>query len=101
MRLGERFADHRQQDDADGAYSVLMCRPDAATRSITPVAVRPGGATTHYEAVRWSSPSQPTLLAPVVRTLARRPRTTRACFISLFRRLRRAGLDRSLSRLLE
>jgi len=53
-----------------------MCRPDAATRSITHVAVRPGQVTMHYEAVRWSSPSQPIFLAPVGQALTRRPRAT-------------------------
>lgn len=44
---------HRRHDAARGAESVLMRRPDAATRSISHIAVRAGVATFEYAAVAW------------------------------------------------
>ncbi len=73
--FGDLLAYHRQQDNTDGAYSVLMCRPDAATRSITHVTVHSGSVTMRYEAVRWARQSA-VFLEPVVRMLPRRTRAT-------------------------
>ncbi|MFA6961850.1 MAG: NRDE family protein [Opitutaceae bacterium] len=49
---GERF--HWAHDPSDGAGSVLMCRPDAATRSVCAIRVRSGEASLAYSPVRWA-----------------------------------------------
>jgi Transport and Golgi organisation 2 len=51
----ELAAYHRQHDPNAGAHSVLMCRPDAATRSITHVTVTAGTVAMHYETLLWTS----------------------------------------------
>ena len=66
--ISELFAYHRQHEQPDGAYSVLMHRPDAATRSITHVTVKSDQVTMLYEAVRWA-PRKPVFLKPVLNTL--------------------------------
>jgi hypothetical protein len=45
---------HRQHDRAAGAHSVLMCRDDAATRSICRVTVDNQCARLVYQPVRWT-----------------------------------------------
>ena len=73
--IGELFAYHRQQEQPDGAYSVLMHRPDAATRSITHVTVCSDQVTMRYEAMRWAL-RKPVFLKPVLDTLPLRLRST-------------------------
>ena len=53
MRLGreELAAFHRTHDEANGAASVLMRRPDARTRSVTHVSVRGDRVEMHYQPV--------------------------------------------------
>lgn len=52
--IKELAAFHRQHEQDAGAYSVLMRRTDAATRSITHVAVRDGGVRLRYEPACWA-----------------------------------------------
>jgi hypothetical protein len=63
------FADpgdyHRQHDPRAGAYSVLMRRPDAATRSLCRVRVDRDRVRLDYEAVAWGDDGQD--FSPVVR----------------------------------
>jgi len=66
---------HRQHERDDGAYSVLMRRPDAATRSITGVSVRRGNVGLHYEPVHWEL-QRAVMLAPTQVNLPLRRRTT-------------------------
>jgi hypothetical protein len=49
----ERF--HRHHDPAEGAYSILMRRPDAATRSISQVSVTLEHARFSYRSVSWTN----------------------------------------------
>ncbi len=63
--VDELAAYHRQHERGSGAYSVLMRRPDAATRSITHVSVRGGSVALRYEPVRWA------LQGPVALALTR------------------------------
>jgi hypothetical protein len=51
--IEELAAFHRQHERDCGADSVLMRRPDAATRSIIHVSVRDGGIGLRYTPVRW------------------------------------------------
>ena len=62
---------HRQHDRTAGGHSVLMCRPDAATRSICRVTVDRSRVNLCYEAVRWNG-REPIWRTPVHVTLARR-----------------------------
>ncbi|WP_414660206.1 NRDE family protein [Horticoccus sp. 23ND18S-11] len=55
---------HRQHERDGGAHSVLMRRPDAATRSITHVSVRAGVIGLSYAPVRWVT-GEPEVLGPV------------------------------------
>ncbi len=75
--LGELAAYHRQHDPNSGATSVLMRRPDAATRSITQVTVTPEMITMNYEALRWTS-GGPETVAPVNLSLPRFPHASGA-----------------------
>ena len=50
----ELAAYHRHHEPAQGAHSVLMRRPDAATRSIIHVSVRPETVRMSYEPLRWT-----------------------------------------------
>jgi hypothetical protein len=66
----ELAAYHRQHDPGCGSHSVLMCRPDAATRSITQVAVRDRTVAMKYEPLRWTQ-CGPVVLDPTNLTLPR------------------------------
>jgi hypothetical protein len=46
---------HRRHDPAEGAHSVLMRRPDAATRSISQVSVTLQHARFNYRSVAWTN----------------------------------------------
>lgn len=65
----ELFAFHRQYDSDAGAYSVLMSRSDAATRSICHVSVGDQRVTVKYQPVI-SSARGPEIAAPVELTIA-------------------------------
>jgi hypothetical protein len=67
----ELRAYHRQHARAAGAQSVLMCRPDASTRSIIHVRVGGGRVEMSYESVRWE-PDGPVLAPALALTLSRR-----------------------------
>lgn len=54
-RVEELAVFHRQHDAGAGAESVCMRRPDACTRSVCAVHVRPGVRELAYEAVEWGS----------------------------------------------
>ncbi len=71
--IPELAAYHRQHDPGRGSHSVLMRRTDAATRSITHVAVRERTVAMNYEALHWA-PHGPVTLPPVSLTLPRSER---------------------------
>ncbi len=47
---------HRQHEPSEGAYSVLMFRPDACTQSLTRIEVTATRATLRYEPQAWVNP---------------------------------------------
>lgn len=47
---------HRQHEPSEGAYSVLMFRPDACTQSLTRIEVTAAKATLRYEPQAWINP---------------------------------------------
>jgi hypothetical protein len=67
----ELRAYHRQHARAAGAQSVLMFRPDAATRSISQVRVSGGRVELSYQSVRWEA-AGPVLAPAVTLMLSRR-----------------------------
>ena len=67
----ELAAYHRQHDRAAGAYSVLMRRDDAATRSICHVTVNSRQARLRYQPVQWSA-REPVIAAATDTILVRR-----------------------------
>jgi hypothetical protein len=67
----ELAAFHRQHARAAGAHSVLMRRPDAATRSITHVEVRGDRVQMSYRSVQWNADG-PVLREPEAMMLSRR-----------------------------
>jgi hypothetical protein len=73
----ELAAYHRQHEPAAGAHSVLMRRPDAATRSIMHVAVDAQRVQLHYQPVQWT-PGGPSMPAQTRVALGRRARATLA-----------------------
>ncbi len=66
----ELAAFHRQHERGESAYSVLMRRPDAATRSVIHVTVRPDQVGLRYEPVRWAM-HRAVMLAPTRVSLPR------------------------------
>ncbi len=62
--LEDLAAYHQQHEQDHGAASVLMRRPDAATRSICRVSVRGGNVVLRYQPVDWARP-QPDRLDPI------------------------------------
>jgi hypothetical protein len=70
--VAELAAYHRQHDRGAGAYSVLMCRDDAATRSICHVAVNARHVRLRYQPVQWIA-REPTIVTTTESILVRRP----------------------------
>ena len=66
--IEELAAFHRQHDRDRGAYSVLMRRPDATTRSSVHVSVRGDGVSLRYTPVSWVEQG-PVTPEPVVASL--------------------------------
>jgi hypothetical protein len=64
---------HRQHDPSAGAHSVLMRRPDAATRSLCHVRVTPERVSLAYAPVRPGPAGRPEVLPAATFTLDRRP----------------------------
>jgi hypothetical protein len=73
----ELAAYHRQHSGSAGAQSVLMCRPDASTRSISHVRVTGSHVQMTYRPVRWAARG-PVVSQPVRIALARRHPVTMA-----------------------
>jgi len=76
QEVSELAAYHRQHSTADGAHSVLMRRPDAATRSVTQVSVNSSEVKCVYQSVR-QSVTGPTLNEPITLVMPLAPAVLR------------------------